>query len=339
VVVSNRATTGAGGQLLARLTAVTAAAIFLLIVAGGVVRVTGSGLGCGAPAPGEPGQNWPLCNGHLVPPPDIPTLIEFSHRVLALIATVLMVATLVVVWARHRSERRLVVAATAATVLLVIQIVLGFVVVETGLLGSTILVHLANAELLLGVLVYLAYAARVRGTSRDRRELAPAGLRQLLWGAAVAVYILLLSGAVVVDTGSSSGCLGWPLCGNGFQLASTAAGAINLLHRGLVLVVALFVGFAMGMALRRTSDRGVRLAAMTVNLLLLAQVAAGAVMVDTDFATAARSSHEALASAFWAMTLLVAVLGHRTALRVRTVEPPPRIEERRAAAAPGVSGG
>jgi heme A synthase len=326
-----------GHRLIRRLTAVTAVATFLLIVAGGVVRVTGSGLGCGAPIAGEPGQNWPLCAGHLVPPPDIPTLIEFSHRLLALIATVLMAVTLAVVLARHRSERRLLVAAVAAAVLLAIQILLGFVVVETGLLGSTIMVHLANAELLLSVLVYLAYAARVAGTARDRRELAPQGLRRLLWASAISVYVLVLSGALVVDTGASSDCLGWPLCGNGFDLPASWLGAVSLLHRVLVGVVALLVGFAMGMVLRRSSDRGLRLAAMLVNLLLLAQIAAGAVMVDTDLATAARSSHEALASAFWAMTLLVAVLGHRTVLR--SPEPGHRIAEQRRATAPWVSSG
>jgi heme A synthase len=303
--------------LLRRLTWITVAATFLLVVAGGVVRVTGSGLGCGPPIPGQPGQNWPLCEGHLVPPPDLPTLIEFSHRLLAFLTTVLMVATLAVAWARHRTERRIVTAATAAAVLLVIQIVLGFVVVETGLLANTILVHLANAELLLAVLVYLAYAATVAGTEREGRPLAPAGLRRLLWAAAGSVYILVLSGAFVVDQGASGACTGWPLCGGGFQLPAGGAADVNGLHRLLALLVALLVGFAMGQVLRRSEDRGMRIAAMLVNLLLLLQIAAGAVMVDTGFETAVRSSHEALASAFWAMTLLVAVLGHRTALRVR----------------------
>jgi heme A synthase len=303
--------------LLRRLTWLTVAATFLLIVAGGVVRVTGSGLGCGPPVAGRPGQNWPLCQGHLIPPPDIPTLIEFSHRLLAFLATVLMAATLAVAWVRHRAERRIVVAASVATLLLAIQVVLGFIVVETGLLAGTILVHLANAELLLAVLVYLAYAATVAGTERERRPAAPAGLRRLLWASAGSVYLLVLSGAFVVDTGSSSGCSGWPLCGGGFQLPAAGAAEINVFHRVVAVVVALLVGFAMARVLRRSADRGVRLAAILVNVLLVLQIAAGAVMVDSGFETAVRSSHEALASAFWAMTLLVAVLGHRTALTVR----------------------
>src|SRR5438093_4639854 len=60
-----------------------AAATYLLIVLGAVVRITGSGLGCG--------DHWPLCNGHLFPPlNDIPTVIEWSHRLVAALVSVLV---------------------------------------------------------------------------------------------------------------------------------------------------------------------------------------------------------------------------------------------------------
>ena len=45
---------------------------FGLIVLGGVVRITGSGMGCG--------DHWPLCNGEWFPPLDLPTMIEIGHR-------------------------------------------------------------------------------------------------------------------------------------------------------------------------------------------------------------------------------------------------------------------
>src|SRR3989442_10313672 len=68
------------------LTLAWAAAVctYLLIVLGAVVRITGSGLGCG--------EHWPLCNGHLFPPlDDIGTVIEWSHRLVAVLVTVLVV--------------------------------------------------------------------------------------------------------------------------------------------------------------------------------------------------------------------------------------------------------
>ena len=48
---------------------------YLLIVVGGIVRVTHSGLGCG--------RAWPLCNGQLFPALDGPVFITLSHRFLA----------------------------------------------------------------------------------------------------------------------------------------------------------------------------------------------------------------------------------------------------------------
>src|SRR5438034_959390 len=64
---------------------------YLLIILGGIVRITGSGLGCG--------DHWPLCNGHLFPPlNDSGTVIEWSHRLVAALVSVLVVALAVVVW-------------------------------------------------------------------------------------------------------------------------------------------------------------------------------------------------------------------------------------------------
>src|SRR2546426_9785787 len=62
------------------------AAIFtyLLIILGAIVRITRSGLGCG--------EHWPLCNGKLLPPLDLPTIIEYGHRLAAPAVSVLVTA-------------------------------------------------------------------------------------------------------------------------------------------------------------------------------------------------------------------------------------------------------
>jgi len=55
-----------------------AIATYLLIVLGAVVRITGSGLGCG--------NDWPVCHGRLFPSfDDLTTLIEWNHRLVAAI--------------------------------------------------------------------------------------------------------------------------------------------------------------------------------------------------------------------------------------------------------------
>src|SRR6266496_6306966 len=64
---------------------------YLLIVLGAVVRITGSGLWCG--------DHWPLCNGHVFPPlDDIGTVIEWSHRLVAALVSVLVAALAGYAW-------------------------------------------------------------------------------------------------------------------------------------------------------------------------------------------------------------------------------------------------
>src|SRR5258707_14207154 len=73
---------------------------FLLIVVGGIVRVTASGLGCG--------ESWPLCNGQLFPPLDLPTFIEISHRFVTAVVTPLILATALGAWRSYRRARWIV---------------------------------------------------------------------------------------------------------------------------------------------------------------------------------------------------------------------------------------
>src|SRR5512144_2350671 len=98
---------------------------FLLIVIGGIVRVTGSGLGCG--------EHWPLCNGQLFPPLDLPTFIELSHRVVTALVTPLVLGTAFVAWRRYRRVRWVVAPAVSAVALLIVQILLGAVTVRLSL--------------------------------------------------------------------------------------------------------------------------------------------------------------------------------------------------------------
>src|SRR5690349_3335574 len=63
---------------------------YLLIILGAIVRITGSGLGCG--------EHWPLCNGKLLPPLDVPTMIEYGHRLVAGAVSLLVAALAVYAW-------------------------------------------------------------------------------------------------------------------------------------------------------------------------------------------------------------------------------------------------
>src|SRR6266513_4312415 len=93
---------GAGLRRFRRLADLTAVVTFLLIVVGGVVRVSQSGLGCGQGGSGTKG--WPLCGGSVIPlVGDENRMIEFSHR---LLATVVVVLIGLLCWRAYRDLRR-----------------------------------------------------------------------------------------------------------------------------------------------------------------------------------------------------------------------------------------
>ena len=101
---------GEGGDELRRfrrLADLTAITTFLLIIVGGVVRVSESGLGCG---PGGSGtEGWPLCGGEVIPlVGDVNRIIEFSHRVLAAIVVALIA---LLAWRAYKGLRRQPLAA------------------------------------------------------------------------------------------------------------------------------------------------------------------------------------------------------------------------------------
>src|SRR5882672_10119728 len=133
-----------------------AAATYLLIILGAIVRITGSGMGCG--------DHWPLCNGRLLPPLDLPTMIEYGHRLAAAAVSVLVVALAVYAWRPEREGGRgkgeaAVIASHVAVGLLVVQIALGAITVKLELPAWTIILHLGTAMLLLATLLAAARGA------------------------------------------------------------------------------------------------------------------------------------------------------------------------------------
>src|SRR5207253_11497668 len=74
----------------AQLAWAAAACTYLLIILGAIVRITGSGMGCG--------DHWPLCGGKLLPPLDLPTLIEYGHRLAAALVSVLVCGLAAYAW-------------------------------------------------------------------------------------------------------------------------------------------------------------------------------------------------------------------------------------------------
>ncbi len=264
------------------------------------MRVSGSGLGC---------PDWPLCHGRLLPPLELHVLIEYSHRAVASLASVLVVATAGYAWLRLRQRPDLVRLASLALGLLVLQVALGGVTVLLELPSIVVLAHLATAMALLGTLCLTATAAllpRAASVAGDRSALSWAR------AAAAATFALILTGSLVVGAGASGACPAWPLCGGGLSLSFDRLPLIQLLHRGVAAVLGLLIVLSLVRVLGRYARQRPVRATIALTLAALAlQVAVGATVVSLRLPALLRGLHLALAAAVWAGTVVLSVLVRR----------------------------
>ena len=290
-------------------------ASFLVVVWGGIVRVTGSGLGC---------PDWPLCHGQFLPSLDPATRIEWTHRFLAIVGG-LTVASLVL-WSLivYRADRRVLALAIAVAVLYPLQAVLGAITVILELPPEWVTVHLANAELLLAALTILAVVVRWPASLPARAS----GWTWLAIAAVAGTFVLLVSGAYVRGAGATAACLSWPLCGSADVLApgyhpqaevdfpAVGAPAIAMLHRYIAAVVGLLVVAACVEAWRHRRDApGLGPLGVVTAAIFTLQVAIGAANPLSGFSPWALGAHPAVASLLWCSVVGLAAVAWRPVSR------------------------
>jgi heme A synthase len=270
-----------------RLTIWTAAATFLLIVLGGVVRVSDSGLGCGPGGSGVDG--WPLCRGDVVPGFSLHTAIEYAHRTVASIVVVQMLVLAVWAWRRFRAHRALVRATVAGVVLIFAQALLGAATVEKDLDSPLVAAHLGLAMLLLAVVLYVVRAARPETAASE----ASPGFRRHALATQALLFGAIVAGGYMAGTerlgasdqhltdGAHHACgTQFPGCNGGFlPFGRSEYIDIHLTHRVFVYLFALAVVGLVAMALRRRIGPTVTRAAWALAALLVLQIALGAVNV------------------------------------------------------------
>jgi protoheme IX farnesyltransferase len=275
---------------------------FLLIVVGGIVRVTGSGMGCG--------EHWPLCNGELFPALDWPTAIELSHRLITALISPLILGTAFVAWRNYRRVRWIVWPALLAVALLVIQVLLGAVTVRLVLSPAVVALHLANALALLALLLTTTVVAFQYALDAHAGETLFHfdALSRLVGVTALGVFGLILTGSLVTATHAGAACVGWPLC-NGALFPTTALAALHMGHRFIAGVVGLLIVACVIQAWRlRRKDTAVTTAAAVTGALFGGQILVGAENVWRGFPMFLNGLHLATAAAVWACMVVFAVL-------------------------------
>jgi heme A synthase len=273
----------------------TAVFAYLQIALGGVVRVSGSGLGC---------PDWPLCHGRPYPPANVHAIIEYSHRAVGSVTGILIIATVVLAWVVFRTRRPMVAWLASASLIGVVgEGVLGGVVVANELSSWLVVAHLGLAMVILGFLVATAVMAGPPSPGLPDRS-----FRRWTAVAVAATYVLLLTGSTVVASNADGGCHAWPLCGAGLTPDFAGANAFTMLHRGAVLVIGLLILYVLVGAIRRTGMRsGLGMSSIATLIVFALQVAVGAGAAISAGALF-NGLHVAIATLVWAGVLTCALL-------------------------------
>jgi cytochrome c oxidase assembly protein subunit 15 len=168
-----------------------------IVITGGLVRLTSSGLGC---------PSWPRCSDDSLVPREATgyhQYVEFGNRMLTSVVGIVALACVVAAW-RHRPRRRsLVLLASVQLAGVAAQAVLGGITVLTGLHPATVAAHFLVSMTLVGFAVAL-YERSGEGDGPPvplvRREVRVLGYVLL-----ASLTAVLVVGTVVTGSGPHSG--------------------------------------------------------------------------------------------------------------------------------------
>ena len=296
-------------QSLRRLSYTALALAFAQIVFGAIVRITGSGMGCG--------DHWPKCAGLWFPPADrIDLIIEITHRYIAFGLSIVVIGLFLTAY-RDRQKPGVggiggVLRPTGVGAALVVTAaLLGAVTVKMGLNPFVIVAHLTVAMSLLATLAIAAARAGGFAANADLSSATP-----LTWRSArVAIgltLVTLIFGALTANLpDAAASCGGFPWCRT--VVAYGSGLYVQITHR---IIAFLLFGHLLGIAIA-TSRRHepavvVRAARFALGAVIL-QIIVAAAMIEMHFPPVFRSLHQAFGTLVWLSVVVLAIIARRAA--------------------------
>ena len=313
----------------------TAITLFILIVTGGIVRVTESTGAC---------PDWPTCFGQWTPPVgDLPAanmpgvlstggldftapqpnaFLDYLHRLATFAVTLLLLIATSVARKRYHHQAWISRPLYAALGLLAAQIVVGAILsigtlqVDRSWISAA---HLIFSLFILASVVVagvVSFYQRDAGAGENSRLVYHSPFARLSLLTLAALFLLLVSGLVVAGAQATTACTSWPLCDGGL-FPQDAVGWIHMSHRLLVAITGVLMVALMWKAWRTQRTQIPILVATTATVTLFyAQALMGAKLV-IGFPAYLLVLHESTAVAVWAVVfVLLACLG----LAQRTAE-------------------
>lgn len=309
-------------HLMRRLALWALLATYFLIFVGGLVRVSGAGLGC---------PDWPKCFGSWIPPVHIsqipadidPTMfnvtlawIEYGNRLIGVFVGFVITALAVLAVWRFRSDSQLVITSISAMLLTGVQGWLGSVVVSSELMPHIVTLHLLLALVIASLLIYAYHRVTALGESTSdapttRYPVKARRIALILWIAGLVQVVLGTEVRASVEMAARE----FPMLSSLEWLSQS--GIMYMVHMttGLIVVFGTLVGT---IAIRRMTSPAGALVAVPNTLLLyvvLAQVAVGLAMIFGGLAPLLQLFHLWLAALYIGLALLLfAALGRQPQL-------------------------
>jgi len=289
---------------------------YALATLGSWTRINSAGMTC---------PDWPLCRGAVVPVLQGAVVLEWLHRALALVVSLVVIAVIV---AGLRVRKRIpglgpmLIALGAA---IVVQVLLGGVTIFAANSPPSVTLHWGAAMLLLATLTSLAVISFANADGA-----APFGVRPGTWFLLIAsawAFAAMCAGAYVSSSGAGLACAGFPGCGESF-FGQNGPQALQMTHR---LLAAGFIVFALVAAATLPSSARRATVALRVGLALLAlQITLGILNVLFSLPPLLREAHAANAGATFLAFIVATLLASLERSGERTAWPLKVPQERRA---------
>jgi heme a synthase len=255
--------------LIMRFTALIAMILtYLLIVFGGYVASSESGMGCG--------PEWPLCNGEVLPELKGETLIEFAHRMIGLFLVILTVGLYFTI-RKRKPDDALNKAGLWMISLLTIQVLAGAVVVLLDLPSMVVTFHLIVAMLFVYSIIWIFHRGKTNNLQVQYEK-----QKRILVHVHILFFLVLLTiglGAYIKHEQYGLAC-GWLGCQD-TMLPTSLPELMQTIHRGVAVLTAAYILILAMIAFIRNWEATVKKRIFIAALIVLFQLGSGILTVKT----------------------------------------------------------
>ena len=298
-------------KLFSKFAFLTTIATYVLIFIGGLVRVSGAGLGC---------PDWPKCFGSWIPPLNASQLpagfdpdtlnfalawIEYVNRLVGVLVGLLIVLTAIYAIKYFRTHKSILYSSIAAAILVAVQGWYGSIVVKTELNPNTITIHFLLAIIIVSLLVYVWQKSQLilnhENESQGKYPENTKNLLQILWIATIVQFVFgtQIRGKLEILIEE------FPLLYGNELIAQL--GAINYMHIVLGIITAMITFMVVLPLLKKSANATplVQQSSILMAVLIIAQIVVGVIIELFDIPPVMQVIHMWIAAIFVGLILII----------------------------------